>query len=102
MTADKPVDLTPYVKEIFTQVADELRSRLSMDIDELSEADQLAINTAVMKAAWRGALRGLAIYEQALNEASPETSYQTWVHRPEGDEDDPWTDEYGEGQGGDV
>lgn len=51
---DDPIDITPFVDEIFNDVFVELQSRLSEPLTDLPEADRVAILTAVMKGSWRG------------------------------------------------
>jgi hypothetical protein len=68
-------DFTPFVEEIFN----ELQSGLSPG----------TLMTAMMKAAWRGVMRGIAITTHAINESTPEVDVQTWFHGLDGDIGEP-------------
>jgi hypothetical protein len=94
---DDPIDITPFVDEIFNDVFAELQARLSAPLTDLSEADRVAILTAVMKGAWRGVLSGIAVHTHAVNEASQELDVQTWFRGPDGDigKPDLWAERYG-------
>jgi hypothetical protein len=95
---DNPIDIAPFVDEIFNDVFAELQSRLSEPLTDLSEADRVAILTAVMKGAWRGVLSGIALQTHAVNEASHDVDVQTWLRGPEGDigKPDLWAERYGQ------
>jgi hypothetical protein len=94
---DDPIDITPFVDEIFTDVFAELQSRLSEPLTDLSEADRVAILTAILKGAWRGVLSGIAVQTHAVNAASQDLNVQTWFRGPEGNIDNPdlWSERYG-------
>jgi hypothetical protein len=95
---DNPIDIAPFVDEIFNDVFAELQSRLSEPLTDLSEADRVAILTAIMKGAWRGVLSGIALQTHAVNEASHDVDVQTWLRGPEGDigKPDLWAERYGQ------
>jgi hypothetical protein len=95
---DDPIDIAPFVDEIFNDVFAELQSRLSEPLTDLPEADRVAILTAVMKGAWRGVLSGIAVQTHAVNEASYGVDVQTWFRGPEGDigKPDLWAERYGQ------
>ena len=95
---DDPIDITPFVDEIFNDVFAELQSRMSEPLTDLPEADRVAILTAVMKGAWRGVLSGIAVQTHAVNEASHDVDVQTWFRGPEGDIANPdlWAERYGQ------
>jgi hypothetical protein len=95
---DDPIDIAPFVEEIFNDVFAELQSRLSEPLTGLPEADRVAILTAVMKGAWRGVLNGIAVQTHAVNEASRDVDVQTWFLGPEGDLSQPdlWAERYGQ------
>jgi hypothetical protein len=95
---DDPIDIAPFVDEIFNDVFAELQSRLSEPLTDLPEADRVAILTAVMKGAWRGVLSGIAVQTHAVNEASREVDVQTWFRGPKGDiaKPDLWAERYGQ------
>jgi hypothetical protein len=60
-------DFTTFAVEITKDLVAELRSRFP-GFKDLSPADRDAIVTAVGKSAWRGILRGVALYTHAFNE----------------------------------
>jgi hypothetical protein len=95
---DHPIDITPFVDEIFNDVFAELQSRLSEPLTDLPEADRVAILTAVMKGAWRGVLSGIAVQTHAVNAASEDVDVQTWFRGPDGhiDKPDLWAERYGQ------
>jgi hypothetical protein len=95
---DDPIDITPFVDEIFNDVFVELQSRLSEPLTDLPEADRVAILTAVMKGAWRGVLSGIAVQTHAVNEAAQNVDVQTWFRGPGGEigKPDLWAERYGQ------
>ena len=98
MSKDDPIDITPFVDEIFNDVFVELQSRLSEPLTDLPEADRVAILTAVMKGAWRGVLSGIAVQTHAVNEAAHNVDVQTWFRGPGGEigKPDLWAERYGQ------
>jgi hypothetical protein len=88
----------PFVDEIFNDIFVELQSRLSEPLTDLSEADRVAILTAVMKGAGRGVLSGIAVQTHAVNEAWHDVDVQTWFRGPEGaiGKPDLWAERYGQ------
>lgn len=64
--SDETPDIGPFAKEIFNDLQSELKSRFP-GLDDLDEADRMAVLTAVSKAAWRGILRGIALYAYEFN-----------------------------------
>jgi hypothetical protein len=96
VSSDDPIDITPFVDEIFNDVFAELQSRLSEPLTDLPEADRVAILTAVMKGAWRGVVSGIAVQTHAVNEASDDIDVQAWLRGPDGDIDKPdlWAERY--------
>ncbi|WP_249019615.1 hypothetical protein [Conexibacter sp. S30A1] len=64
--SDDPTDVTPFVKQIANDLVRELVDR-APSLTELSVRDQDAISTAILKAAWRGILQGLATYQHEFN-----------------------------------
>jgi hypothetical protein len=108
-----PEDQTKYMLEIVQAVGDELLDRLGTDLDE---KDQVAVTTAIGKAARRGMLRGFAVCAYAVQqqmddviaqlraqlppqiELSSEIRINAFLQGPEGDigpEPDPWDDIFG-------
>jgi hypothetical protein len=90
------LELFTFVEQIFKDVLNELGSRLEAD---LSERDRLAVSVAVMKAARRGMLRGMAEFAEEAKRAAPEGStFAKITSSPSpGDKDpDAWADEYGD------
>ncbi len=98
MSNDDPIDIAPFVDEIFNDVFAELQSRLSEPLTDLPEPDRVAILTAVMKGAWRGVVSGIAVQTHAVNEASHDVDVQTWLRGPEGEIEKPdlWAERYGQ------
>jgi hypothetical protein len=90
---DEAKNNSPFLSEIVSDVSVELGERLE---GELTDRDDLAVTSAVAKAAWRGFYRGVAAEAEALREAGLDA--QTWIHLPDGDpnEPDPWLDAYGD------
>jgi hypothetical protein len=74
------VDITPFVGEIYNDVLSELESRTGC-LTNLSEADQYAVHTAVMKGAWRGVLRGIALYTHEVSQAPAGARHHTCGRR---------------------
>jgi hypothetical protein len=92
------LELFPFVQQIFKDVLNELGARLEAD---LSERDRLAISVAVMKAARRGMLRGMAEFADEVKRAAPEGSTLaeiTFSPSPGDKDPDAWADEYGDEQ----
>jgi hypothetical protein len=109
-----PDDQAVYITEIFKAVAAELGERL--DVQDLSEKDELAITTAIAKAAWRGFLRGVATQSHGINQTLtarfeqlrrelppdvvlPDITVETWLVGSDGDigsEPDAWFERYGD------
>lgn len=67
MARTEPQDIGPFATEIFEDTHKELVSRLEQGLETLSEADRMAILTAIAKASWNGILRGIAITAYAVN-----------------------------------
>lgn len=65
MESGGPTDIGPFATEIFEQNFHELQAR-APGIAALSEADRVAVITAISKAGWQGILRGIAllVYER--------------------------------------
>lgn len=113
-------DQTKYMVEIVRAVGDELLDRLGTN---LGEKDQVAVTTAIGKAAWRGMLRGFSACSYAVQqqmddviaqlraqlppqiELSSEIRINAFLQGPEGDigpEPDPWDDMFGTSSRGDA
>jgi hypothetical protein len=103
MTDESPQDIGDFATEIFNDLAAELKSRLQQSLATYSEADRIAILTAISKAAWRGILRGVAVTTYAVNaKADTEQGENEGADvvrlDPQlsiGAEPDLWADEYG-------
>jgi hypothetical protein len=89
-----PLDFTPFVAEIFSDLYDELEARFP-ELVALPERDRRAIATAITKAAWRGVLRGVALSTHEINQRAPQVRIQTWFDT-DGEEPDPWAERHGE------
>jgi hypothetical protein len=106
MSNDEATDFTPFAEEIFTDLIGELTTRFP-GLVHLSDPDRSAVLTAVMKGAWRGILRGIAIHAHAFNEEADAQA----VEDPDADvvrvdtqiiagpEPDMWADSYADGEG---
>jgi hypothetical protein len=88
------IDLTPFVAEIFGDLWSELGDRF--DLHDVPEQDRFAIGYAITKGIWRGALRGVALTTEAVNEAGS-VKVSPWFEFD--GEPDGWADRYGEGAG---
>ncbi len=72
MTDESPQDIGEFATEIFNELSAEMMSRLEQPLARHSEADRIAVLTAISKAAWRGILRGVAITTYAVNAKADE------------------------------
>jgi hypothetical protein len=90
--SENETDITPMLSEVLRETLDELWSR-APELRDLSERDLVAIGTAVSKAAYRGALGGIAHHAHAVSQ----NGYRgdTWLRAPDGDLSipDPWADD---------
>jgi hypothetical protein len=108
MEDQEKTDIGPFATEIFNDLVAELTTRFP-GLALLPDPDRDAVLTAVMKAAWRGNLRGVALCSYAVNAQAD----ARLAEDPDADvfrvdmtlnvdpEPDPWADKYGEEGGGD-
>ena len=89
------VDLSQFPGQIFRDLEAELEARFP-ELRGLSERDQFAVCSAIIKAAWRGTLRGAVEYSAEVRRQAQEGRLRVESSvRLDGDEPDPWADRYG-------
>ena len=92
---DETIPIGDFSMEITRQIVDELGRR--MDLEGLSDRDNLAVLTAIGKAAYLGILRGVALYEHEARTQAPGVELSAWLSS-EGVVD-VWEETYGDSDG---